>query len=164
MCAYMRASFRLYICNLAMWYRYIQNYFTCILFSSLEHHICEITVCTPIPKKRLSWTLVVFIDIVKEYYSVAGYEPFFTHFRISLISKKKLPDDVFDFYQYRVCLNDFTHTYCWWYLYFFFIINKVSCNRYNITINISITCKICLMNFKFHFKNNNFTSTTRMKL
>lgn len=39
-------------------------------------------------KKRLSWTLVVFIDIVKEYYSVAGYGPFITHFRISLISKK----------------------------------------------------------------------------
>jgi len=29
-----------------------------------------------------------------------------------LLVKKKLPNDVYDFYQYRVCLNDFTHNYC----------------------------------------------------
>jgi hypothetical protein len=152
-----------------MWCRYIQNYFTCILFSSLEHHICEITVCTPIPKKkRLSWTLVVFIDIVKEYYSVAGYEPFLTHFRISLISKKSFRmmflifiNIVYAEMILHILIVDGIFRK---YNTFFFIINKVSCNRYNITINIFITCKICLMNFKFHFKNNNFTSTTRMQL
>jgi len=28
------------------------------------------------------------------------------------MSKKNLPDDFYDIYQYRACLNDFTHNYC----------------------------------------------------